>query len=174
MPRNPAELFQTERLDIRTWRAEDFATLKTILSDPVTMAHWPAPLTDEQVEGWLIRAIDSQKRDGLSRWCVELRSTGEVVGDVGIVRAQVRGRNVWDLGYIIHHPFWRQGYALEAARGAIDHAAALGVEEVVATMAVDNEASSALAENLGMQRIETFTNPNNLNKETYLYRLGIP
>ena len=45
---------------------------------------------------------------------------------------------VVNLGYIIHHPFWRSGYAFEAAQGAIQWARENGLQSLVAQMATDD------------------------------------
>ena len=42
-------MIETERLRLREYTLEDFSALKEILSDPVTMAHYPKPYDDAGV-----------------------------------------------------------------------------------------------------------------------------
>jgi len=167
------QVFQTQRLNIRTWQEADFEQLQRILGDPITMAHWPAPLDSTAARAWFERSRSGVAEYGHGRWCCELIGTGEIIGDVGIVRTQLQGRWVNDLGYIIHHAFWRNGYAYEAAAGALGWARAHGLDVLVANMAVDNEASVAVARKLGMQLKRSFVNANNRNKETYWFELDL-
>ncbi len=166
-------ILETERLRLRTWQEEDFPNLLRILSDPTTMAHWPQPLDAQAARGWYARSQAGMREQGYGRWCCELRSSGEIVGDVGIVRMQSQGQWINDLGYIIHHPHWRKGYAYEAAAAAVQWATTQGLGKLVATMAVDNEASAAVARKLGMQLLHTFNNANNANKSTYWFELQL-
>ena len=147
--------------------------LFSILGDPITMSHWPSPLTRSASDAWLDRATQGTAEHGCSRWCVCRRDDNEVVGDVGIVYTSILDDWVYDLGYIIHHPYWRNGYALEASRGAIAWARDQSIGELVATMATDNLPSVAMAETLGMTRQFEFTNPKNLNKQTFYYSLNL-
>ena len=167
------QVFTTQRLAIRTWQTEDFAELYRLLSDPITMAHWPQPYDADGAQAWLARSQAGVRDHGYGRWCCELRGSGEIIGDVGIMRTQLQGEWINDLGYIIHHPFWRRGYAFEAASGAVQWARANGLDSLVANMAVDNEASAAVARKLGMTLKHTFVNANNRNKQTYWFELDL-
>lgn len=167
------EVFETERLVLREWEADERDALARILGDPVTMSHWPAPFDDAAINGWFDRARRGMREHGCARWCCERRADGRIIGDMGIVVADVNGETVHDLGYIVHQSYWRQGYALEAMRGAVDWAQAQGIDALVANMATDNTPSVALAEKLGMRCERTFINPRNGNKETFFYRLGL-
>ena len=166
-------VLETERLALRTWQADDFDSLHSILSDATTMAHWPAPFDAAATRAWLQRAEQGMREHGLSRWCCQLRDSGAVIGDVGIVRMQHDGHWINDLGYIIHHPYWRKGYAFEAAAGVVQWARAQGLDALAANMAVDNEPSAAVARKLGMHLVRTFTKTSNANKQTYWFELPL-
>lgn len=166
-------ILQTERLRLRTWAAGDVAKLQWLLGDPQTMAHWPAPLDHAAVLDWLRRSRAGMADCGYARWCCERLSDGRVIGDVGLMSAEIQGESVVDLGYIIHRDFWRQGFALEACRGIVAWARERGIGELVANMAVDNTPSVAVAEKLGMRRHAEFVNPRNRNKLTYIFRLAL-
>lgn len=93
---------ETPRLLLRPWRPEERGTLRAILTDPETMKHWPAPLTDAYIETWHARAQDLWRDRRLGRWAVERKRHGIVIGDVGLVPTEVDGAPVTDLGYILH------------------------------------------------------------------------
>ena len=65
-----------------------------------------------------------------------------------------RGRYVRDghALWLVHRPYWRRGYAAEAARGVRDHAfGAYGYPRVVSLIRPENAPSQAVARTLGMQ-----------------------
>ena len=105
---------------------------------------------------------------------VELRDSGAPIGDCGIVEAEINGRREYDLGYIIHHPYWRQGYGVECARACLEYGIyTLGLRRIVANMAHDHSASARVAERLGMRREASFHHPRNRNILTYVYALNL-
>ena len=164
---------ETQHLRLRTWQQNDFLELHRILSDPITKAHWPQPLSKTEVQAWLERAIHGMHEHGYTRWCCERLRDGQIVGDVGIMATTVEGRSIDDLGYIIHHPYWRMGYALQASQAAITWARSHGLKKLVATMATDNKASAAVARKLGMTLSREFVNPRNRNKPTFWFELEL-
>ncbi len=163
-------MIETNRLFLREHSAEDLYPLHAILSDPVTMGFWPAPFTLEQTEGWIQRSMDSYAKNGFGRWAVILKENGKLIGDVGIVPAEIDGKNEHDLGYIVYKDFWRKGYASEAARGCVEFGFnSLEIKRLVAIMSHDNIASSGVAEKIGMKREKEFYYKKNRDILTYLY-----
>lgn len=170
----PAPVLETARLRLRQHQPANHAALHAILSDPVTMQFWPAPFTPEQTQGWIERQVASYAARGYGRWAVERAADGTLIGDVGLALAQVNGRDEIDVGYIIHHPFWRQGYALEAARAALEFARAQpGITRVVANMAHDHHGSRRVAERLGMRYEGEFANARNRGIRTLLFAIEL-
>jgi RimJ/RimL family protein N-acetyltransferase len=63
-----------------------------------------------------------------------------------------RGAVEVGLGYIIQRPFWRKGFALEAAAASMDYAInALQRNRMVALVRPENLPSQAVARKLGME-----------------------
>lgn len=161
---------ETPRLRLREYQLDDIMALHVILSDPITMQFWPAPFTPEATTSWIERQMRGYRERGYGRLAVIAKDTGEQIGDVGLAYSSVNGRDEVDLGYIIHCPYWRQGFALEAAAACLEYAQAhLPISRVVANMAHDNLASKAVAERLGMRYEGEFLNPRNRNIRTLLY-----
>jgi len=159
---------ETERLRLREYERGDFNALAALLSDPITMAHWPAPLDETAARAWHERALDHYGVPPYGRLAIELK-TGEYIGDAGIVRSVVDGRDENDLGYIVHRRYWGRRYGLETARALLDYGHRLGLVRVVANMASDNTPSVKVAEHLGLRLERVFRNPRNRNLETRLY-----
>ncbi|HJZ50488.1 MAG TPA: GNAT family N-acetyltransferase [Roseiflexaceae bacterium] len=167
-------MIETARTIIRPYIEADIALVELIFADPITMMFWPQPFSREAVAAWVRRASASFPATGLGRMLIELRESGAPIGDCGIVEAEINGRREYDLGYIIHHPYWRQGFGVECARACLDYGIhTLGLKRIVANMPHDHIASALVAERLGMRRETTFHNPRNRNILTYLYAIDL-
>lgn len=161
---------ETPRLYLRKIESSDFDLLQRILCDAKTMEFWPAPFTLEQVQGWISNAQKDYKELGRGRMLAIEKESGECIGDCGFKRYEILGKMEDDLGYIIHHPFWRQGYAFEAASACLDYARdVLKLNRVVANMEVRHLRSQKVAEKIGMKKELEFANPRNRNLSTLLY-----
>ena len=167
-------MIETPRTIIRPYTEADIAWIAPILADPITMMFWPQPFSEDAAAAWVRRSSASFPATGLGRMLVELRDGGAPIGDCGIVEAEINGRREYDLGYIIHHPYWRQGYGLECARACLEYGIhTLGLKRIVANMAHDHVASARVAEQLGMRREASFYHPRNRNILTYVYALNV-
>lgn len=165
-------VLETERLILRHMTPDDFEALHRVFSDPITMSFWPAPFAEEDTRGWLERALHDYETLGFGHWASILKETGELVGSCGLLHTEVDGRMENDLGYIIHHPHWGNGYATEAAEACKRYAfETLGIRRLAANMPVDHTASARVAEKIGLRLEKTFENPRNRGIETYLYAL---
>lgn len=162
-------LLQTPRTVIRSYALDDIERMVPIFSDPITMGFWQQPFTEEQIAAWLQRAIVQHERTGLGRMMITLRDTGEVIGDCGVMETEVNGNAEYDLGYIIHHPYWRQGYAVECAGAVLEHARTTGIERIVANMPHNHIGSERVAQRLGFKKEGEFLNKRNREIRTWLY-----
>jgi [ribosomal protein S5]-alanine N-acetyltransferase len=163
-------LIPTRRTILRPYTGTETPLVLPIFSDPTTMSFWPEPLDEETVATWIERNARSFETTGLGRMMVEDRETGAIVGDCGIMRAEIDGRMENDLGYIIHHPYWGAGLATECALACLQYGVSrLGLRRVVANMPHDHVASIRVAERLGMALERTFSNSRNRDIPTHLY-----
>ncbi len=70
----------------------------------------------------------------------------------GLLAVEIDGIEEAALGYIVHRPFWRRGFAAEAAAATLDYAfGTLGKARVIAPIRPENEPSLAVARKLGME-----------------------
>ena len=143
---------ETERLRLRFFEERDLDALSAMYADPETMRHIGEGKTLTRPETW--RAIAGMLGHwalrGHGMWALELKSTGELVGRAGTLDPE--GWPEFELGWLVARPHWGQGYAAEAARAALDHAAtALGRKRVVSLIRPGNAPSIRVAEKLGMR-----------------------
>jgi ribosomal-protein-alanine N-acetyltransferase len=144
-------VLQTPRLSLREFEPEDLDALGTILSDPETMRYYPAPLDCAGVADWIQRNRTRYVKDGHGLWAMTLNSTGELIGDCGLLRQNVDGVDEIEIGYHVRRDLWGQGFAPEAARACRDHGfATLGVDRLISLIRPENLASRRVAEKTGM------------------------
>ncbi|OPA73723.1 GNAT family N-acetyltransferase [Paenibacillus selenitireducens] len=168
------DIVETTRLRIRPYREDDSNALLQILGDPTTMAFWPAPFTEHETQIWIHRSIHSYQEHGFGRWAVILKEEDRLIGDVGILKSVIDGNVEHDLGYIIDAKYWRQGYAVEAARSCMNYGIQeLGLTRLCANMPYHHHGSIRTAERLGMRREKEFHNPRNREMLTYLYSIQV-
>ena len=115
-------MIETERLLLREYTPDDFDALYEIVSDPETMAHYPAPFDEARTRRWIDWNLENYAQYGFGLWAVVLKETGEFIGDCGITIQNIDGEMLPEIGYHIHKKYWRQGFAKEAARAVRDWA----------------------------------------------------
>lgn len=155
--------FETQRLLLRQWRAADRDPFAALNADPVVMAHFPAPLTREESNSLADRCehLIDERRWGA--WATEVKATGEFIGFVGlhIPQADLPISPCVEILWRLAQAHWRQGFATEAARGALHIGfEELRLPEIVSFTVPSNIRSRAVMERLGMQMdAATFEHP---------------
>ena len=139
---------ETPRLILRPPREEDLDGWEELLGDEETARFiggvraradaWRAMMT--MAGSWAIK--------GFAMFSVIEKDSGRWLGRIG--PWQPEGWPGTEVGWSLVRSAWGQGYAVEAAEAAIDWAfEALGWDEVVHVIAVDNVRSQAVAKRLG-------------------------
>jgi ribosomal-protein-alanine N-acetyltransferase len=146
-----ATILETARLILREFVPEDAESLALVITDPETMRHYPAVPTRIQVDEWIARNRLRYQNDSVGLWAMVLKSTGEMIGDCGVILQQVEGESLYEVGYHLRRDFWGQGLATEAAIACRDWAFAnLKVKRVISLIRPDNLPSRKVAERNGM------------------------
>lgn len=152
-------LLETARLRLRRWQLADILPFAAMNADPAVMEYFPATITLEQTQ----LAIDIFEAHfamhGFSFWAVEMKGSGDFVGNVGLEPYDLLG-NDGDaptphvaIGWQLARAYWGQGLALEAAQAVRDYAKNhLKLNEIIAVMAEKNARSLRVCERLGMVR----------------------
>ena len=142
---------RTERLTLRPWHPDDVGQAMTVFAA-------------QPVQRWLVPALEpvrdeDQMRELLGRWSGEpddpptrrwaVVHDGEVVGGVAVRRLPPDEDDL-EIAWQLAPGHWGRGYAVEAARAALDWSFEQAAHEVFAVMRPGNTRSVALAERLGM------------------------
>jgi RimJ/RimL family protein N-acetyltransferase len=147
-------VIETERLMLRPWRSDDIEPNTAMLGDAAAGRFITAdgkPITDAYA-GWRNAAIMAGHWAlyGVGMFVVEEKQTGRFVGRVGPWKPP--GWPGFEVGWGIASDFRGKGYAVEAARAAIDWAFATFVlDQVIHCIDRENAASQAVARRLGAQ-----------------------
>ena len=145
-------ILETPRLVLRELTLDDLDFLAGMLGHPEVMAFWPKPYTRDEAAEWIRRQQERYARDGYGYWLAFDKAGARPIGQAGLLAQIVDGVAETGIGYIIHRPFWRQGYATEAARACRDYAfGKLGKERVVVLVRPENVVSQSVARKLGTQ-----------------------
>lgn len=161
-------LIRTPRLALRRWHPDDAAALHPILqADYAHLAPWipahvadPVPLPElvERLERFAV-AFDDQRE---WRYAIFGLEQGRLLGEVSLFPRSAAGRVVWgdadelEIGYWIRSDATGQGFATEAAEGALDAALSLtSVQRVTIRCDERNVASAAIPRRLGFRLAET-------------------
>ena len=142
---------ETERLELRPLTLDDLDEMATPLGDAEALELWGDPLDRDGARDWIERNRARYERDGFGRCAVLWRTTGELVGDCGLIRTLVEDQPEVELGWIVRGSWWGRGIATEAAAAWRDLAFdSLGLELIVSMVSEHNPASRRVAEKLGM------------------------
>lgn len=146
---------ETARLWLRPWVEADLAPFAAMGRDPRVMAHFPSLLFDHQSRDMAVRIMNHIGEYGFGFWAIERKADRRFLGFCGlqtvVFDAPVKGEV--EIGWRLAHAHWNQGYAREAAEGALRHGlAVLGLPRIVSFTVPDNVRSWGLMERLGMVR----------------------
>jgi RimJ/RimL family protein N-acetyltransferase len=141
----------TERLTLREMAPDDLDFVAAMLDDPEVMRFYPKRYTRDEAQAWIARQVQRYAEYGHGLWLVAERESQTPVGQVGLVMQEVEGATEPEIGYLVHRPFWRRGYASEAARAVREYAfGALGRSKVISLIRPENLPSQGVARSLGM------------------------
>lgn len=147
---NSPTILQTDRLSLREMLPGDLDFIAEMLADPEVMRFYPKCYNREESQAWLDRQRQRYRFHGYGLWLVSERTTGQPVGQVGLLLQDVDGRFEPEVGYLIHRPFWRRGYATEAARGVLTYAKQVKqFSRIISLVRPENTPSRGVAVRLG-------------------------
>jgi len=148
-------ILETPRLLLREFLPSDVPALALVLSDRIAMRFYPQPYDDEGVLDWINRNRWRYQADGYGLWGMVQKSTGELIGDCGLIKQMVGGTDETEIGYHVRRDCWGQGLATEAARACRDYGFAnLPVERLISLIRPENLQSRRVAEKNGMQIVK--------------------
>lgn len=143
-------VLETSRLRLRTFTLDDAAFACELVNDPAWLRYIGdrGVRTLEDARGYIGRTLAHYERHGYGAYVVELKTTGEVIGNCGLFQRD--GLPGADLGFAFLERHRGQGYAHEAA---------------TAVLAVARE-------RFGLKRVTAYTVPDNVRSLQLLAKLG--
>jgi RimJ/RimL family protein N-acetyltransferase len=163
-------IFETERLQVRRWRAADLPDLLAVYGDAEAM-RWVGdgqPITEDECGRWLEVTRANYEKRGYGMFAVASKADGGVVGFCGIVHPS--GQEVAEVKYAYLRRVWGQGLASEALIGLIRYGVqAHGIQRMVATTAPENAASHRVLTKAGMRRGELRTHADGGRTQVFEY-----
>ena len=172
---------ETKRLIIRQWEDKDLLPFFKLNSCPEVMKFYPKLLSEKESSSFIYKARTQIDEKGYSFWALELKSSGDFVGTIGIndVLFEAPFSPSVEIGWRLGKKYWRQGLGTEGAKSVLDYAFNnLCLDEIVSFTSSINIPSIKLMEKIGMRRDKSgdFDHPNVEScsplRKHVLYRLG--
>lgn len=145
-------VLQTERLRLRRFRRDDVEAIFAIIGDDVAMQYYPKTFKRKDAEEWVERNLRRYVDYGCGFFAVTLKDNEDVIGDCGLIKQNIEGEVLLEVGYHFRRDQWGHGYATEAARACMELAFhVLGAAKVISLIRAENVPSRRVAERNGMQ-----------------------
>ena len=145
----------TERLLLREFSADDWRAVLDYQRDPLYLRYYPwEDRTEAEARAFVEMFRDWQFEQPRRRFqfAITRREDGELIGNCGIRR---KPDNEWeaDIGYELAPGWWGRGYATEAARAVVDFGfGELGLQRISSWCNADNVGSARVLERLGFRK----------------------
>ncbi len=116
-----AIIFETDRLVVRHFTAEDHDNFFLLQGDAQVMQYIRPPRTKEESDTFLMEKIlTGDANDYKGYWAVEEKETGLFVGSFVIIPIPDDADKI-QLGYSFLPSQWGKGYATEVAKAGVDY-----------------------------------------------------
>lgn len=146
---------RSARLCLRTWRDDDLPAFAALNADAEVMRHFPGVMSATESHALAGRIRAHFAAHGFGAWVLERQTEPGLIGVLGLqqVGFEAAFTPAVEIAWRLQRPFWRQGYAHEAAQAALHCAfTRLGLDEVLAFTVPANLPSQRLMQRLGMRR----------------------
>lgn len=152
---------EAERLILRSWKPEDLPLFIAMNKDEQVMRYFPAILSDGETMAFYKRIQDEFNQKGWGLYAVEIKSTGEFIGYVGL--HEIGFDAVFtpgvEIGWRLAADYHNKGYATEAARSVLKLAKKSGIERLFSFTAKINAPSERVMQKIGMVKAGEFNHP---------------
>jgi RimJ/RimL family protein N-acetyltransferase len=141
---------ETPRLRLRAWRNDHLDAYAPMCADAEVMKYIGTGATQTRAEAWRAMAsfLGHWQLRGYGMWALERKDSGVLVGRAGFIEPE--GWPGFELGWLLGRSHWGNGYAIEAARAALDWArTALRRDRVISLIRPGNDRSVRVALALG-------------------------
>ena len=152
---------ETERLILRSWKPEDLPAFIAMNMDKRVMRYFPATLSEAETTAFYNRIQVEFDRNGRGLYAVEIKSTGEFIGYVGLheIGFEADFTTGIEIGWRLAADYHNHGYATEAAKAVLTLAKESGIKRLYSFTAKINIPSERVMQKIGMQKIKEFAHP---------------
>ncbi|HLC03656.1 MAG TPA: GNAT family N-acetyltransferase [Anaerolineales bacterium] len=145
-------ILETPRLRLRHTRPDDIPALVAMWSDLEVTRHMGGPRDEGTLRKVFAESADDPFAEAHDLWPVEEKSSGEVVGDCGLLLKEIDGQDELELVSVITRSRWGRGYATEMAEALKRHGLEkLENKRLVSLIDPENTVSRRVAEKIGMR-----------------------
>lgn len=162
---------QTDRLQIRPFRPDDWTAVYSYTSNTTVMHYMPkGVMNGDEAQLW----TQKQASDEAEAYAVTLLETGQLIGHADF--HEWFAPRIYEIGWVFHPDHQGKGYATEAARAMLRYGfETLGVHRIIATCQPENIGSWRVMEKLGMVREghlrQCIERPNGVWWDEYFYAI---
>ena len=149
-------IIHTTRLTLRHLIPSDVEVLHRIYQSEGALQYFPNPNPPpiEKIERFIAGQQTHWQQHGYGNWGILPDGEDEIIGWAGL--QYVPELNETEVGYLLDRPWWRQGYATEAAQASLrfgfEH---FNLDHIIALVHPDNLASIRVIEKCEMDFVET-------------------
>ena len=157
-------ILETNRLILRTWNDDDINPMAAISGDKRVMEYFPSTQDLNHTKKLINKISNQQNRLGYSLYAVELKSTSEMIGFVGLLDTDLDAyfTPAIEIGWRLAFEHWGKGLATEteAATTVLQYAfTELNLNEVVSFTSKPNTRSIRIMEKIWMSYQGEFNHP---------------
>lgn len=152
---------ETERLVLRSWKQEDLPLFIAINRDERVMRYFPSILNESETEEFYNRIQNEFNQNGWGLYAVEVKSTGEFIGYVGLheIGFEADFTPGVEIGWRLAADYHNNGYATEAAKSVLKLAKDKGIDKLYSFTAKINTLSERVMQKIGMYKVGEFSHP---------------
>lgn len=146
-----AKILTTDRLVLREMVQTDADDLLSIFEDDEAMRYYPSRKSRDETIDWIHWTIENYEKYGVGLWIVEDKTSGQFLGQCGLVLQKIKGAVEVEIGYLFARQHWGNGYATEAALACKMYGfQTLGLKKVISLIDPLNKPSIRVASRIGM------------------------
>lgn len=152
---------ETERLILRSWMLQDLSLFVEMNKDKRVMRYFSATLNEAETEAFYNRIQDEFNRYHRGLYAVEIKTTGEFIGYVGLheIGFETDFTPGIEIGWRLAADYHNQGYATEAAKAVLKLAKESGIGRLYSFTAKINSPSERVMQKIGMVKVGEFKHP---------------
>jgi [ribosomal protein S5]-alanine N-acetyltransferase len=155
-------LLKTERLGLRKWMKSDFKPFAKMNADPEVMKYYPYLLTEAQSNTFAERIIQQYEKYGYCVYAADLLDEDRFIGYTGFMKPSFESyfTPCVEIGWRLDSSVWNLGLATEGALACLNYGFEnLGFEKIYSFTSVLNLPSERIMQKIGLQKIDEFEHP---------------